>query len=162
MCCFDNNTTQLSFCLQYCTEKITNSKQQTNRVHSNTCPSCVVCVLELGPGNGILTLDIYYHISNVISITITVCYYCVVCIHAHIIKLSDPNLSNQMADYILMSILMCHRKIFQYSINKKNKNWNQIIPFDKDNFGITILGYGTIARIVIKKLKYVMKQIAIF
>lgn len=73
---------------------------------------------------------------------------------AHIIKLSDPNLSNQMADYILMSVLMCHRKIFQYSINKKNKDWNQIIPFDKDNFGITILGYGTIARIVIKKLKY--------
>ena len=73
---------------------------------------------------------------------------------AHIIKLSDPNLSNQMADYILMSVLMCHRKIFQYSINKKNKDWNQLIPFDKDNFGITILGYGTIARIVIKKLKY--------
>ena len=72
----------------------------------------------------------------------------------HILKLSDPNLSNQMAEYVLMSVLMCHRKFFQYSVNKKEKYWNQLIPLDKKTFTITLLGYGTISKLVIKKLLY--------
>jgi glyoxylate/hydroxypyruvate reductase len=70
----------------------------------------------------------------------------------NIIKLNDPNLSNQMAEYVLMSALMCYRKFFQYSINKKKKYWKQITPFDKKDFIITILGYGTISKLVTKKL----------
>ena len=72
----------------------------------------------------------------------------------NIIKLVDPDLSNQMAEYILMSVLMCYRKYFQYSINKSHKSWKQLSPLDKNNFNITILGYGPIAKLVIKKLNY--------
>ena len=72
----------------------------------------------------------------------------------NIIKLSDPDLSNQMAEYLLMSVLMCYRKFFQYSVNKNNKNWKQLIPSDKQNFIITILGYGTISKLIVKKLIY--------
>ena len=72
----------------------------------------------------------------------------------NIIKLNDPDLSNQMADYLLMSVLMCYRRYFQYSANKENKIWKQLIPPDKDNFIITILGYGSISKLIIKKLNY--------
>ena len=70
----------------------------------------------------------------------------------NIIKLNDPDLSNQMAEYLLMSVLMCYRKFFQYSSNKNNNNWNQLIPNNKESFIITILGYGTISKLVVKKL----------
>jgi len=72
----------------------------------------------------------------------------------HILKLSDPNLSNQMAEYVLMSVLMCYRKFFEYSIFNKQKNWTQLIPLDKKMFTITILGYGIISKLIIKKLLY--------
>ena len=72
----------------------------------------------------------------------------------NIIKLSDPDLSNQMAEYLLMSVLMCYRKYFQYSINKKYKKWKQLTPLDKKSFIITILGYGTISKLIVKKLIY--------
>ena len=72
----------------------------------------------------------------------------------NIIKLYDPDLSNQMAEYALMSVLMCKRKYFQYSKNMKNKIWNQITPLANKDFKITILGYGNIAKLVIKKLQY--------
>ena len=72
----------------------------------------------------------------------------------NIIKLSDPDLSNQMAEYLLMSVLMCYRRYFQYSINKKYKTWEQLTPLNKKNFIITILGYGTISKLIVKKLIY--------
>lgn len=72
----------------------------------------------------------------------------------NIIKLYDPDLSNQMAEYTLMSVLMCKRKYFQYSKNMKDKLWNQITPLNNKDFKITILGYGNIAKLVIKKLRY--------
>jgi glyoxylate/hydroxypyruvate reductase len=74
--------------------------------------------------------------------------------NVHLLKLNDPNLSNQMAEYVLMSVLMCHRKFFQYTMNKQKKDWDQLIPLDKKKFTITLLGYGTIAKLVIKKLLY--------
>tara|TARA_B100000401_G_scaffold432849_1_gene370738 strand:- start:646 stop:1605 length:960 start_codon:yes stop_codon:yes gene_type:complete len=73
--------------------------------------------------------------------------------NANIIKLNDPNLSIQMAEYTIMSVLMCKRKYFQYSNNMTYKKWKQLIPFDNNNFKITILGYGNISKLVIKKLK---------
>jgi glyoxylate/hydroxypyruvate reductase A len=72
---------------------------------------------------------------------------------ANIIKLEDPNLSSQMSEYVLMAILMCHRKFFQYSDNKIKKHWKQFPPTKNNEFNITILGYGTIAKFIIKKLK---------
>lgn len=70
-----------------------------------------------------------------------------------IIKLHDPNLSNQMAEYAIMSVLMCKRKYFQYSKNMRNKKWNQLTPLDNKDFKITILGYGNISKLIIKNLK---------
>ena len=34
--------------------------------------------------------------------------------NVNIIKLQDPNLASQMAEYAIMSVLMCQRKYFQY------------------------------------------------
>ena len=73
--------------------------------------------------------------------------------NANIIKLNDPDLSNQMAEYTIMAILMCKRKYFQYTINKKYKKWKQLTPLDNKIFKITILGYGNIAKLVIRNLK---------
>ena len=72
----------------------------------------------------------------------------------NIIKLSDPDLSNQMAEYLLMSVLMCYRNFFEYSDNKKSKNWKQLTPSTKQDFIITVLGYGTISKLIVKKLIY--------
>ena len=72
----------------------------------------------------------------------------------NIIKLSDPDLSNQMAEYLLMSVLMCYRRYFQYSNNKQNKIWKPLTPLEKNSFIITILGYGAISKLLIKKLNY--------
>ena len=74
--------------------------------------------------------------------------------NTNIIKLYDPDLSNQMAEYALMSVLMCKRKYFQYSYNMKKEIWGQLTPLENKNFKITILGYGNIAKLVIKRLKY--------
>ena len=73
--------------------------------------------------------------------------------NVNIIKLHDPNLSNQMAEYALMSVLMCKRKYFQYSKNMSNKKWNQLTPLDNKDFKITILGYGNISKLIIKNFK---------
>jgi len=73
--------------------------------------------------------------------------------NVNIIKLHDPNLSNQMAEYALMSVLMCKRKYFQYSKNMSNKQWDQLTPLDNKDFKITILGYGNISKVIIKNLK---------
>ena len=73
---------------------------------------------------------------------------------AIILKLTDPDLGNQMADYALMSVLMCQRKFFNYSINKVKKEWHQLKALNNNDFKISILGYGTISKLVIKKLKY--------
>ena len=70
--------------------------------------------------------------------------------NVNIIKLDDPNLGNQMAEYVLMSILMCKRKYFQYNNNKINKVWEQLTPKDNKDFKISILGYGNIAKLVMK------------
>ncbi|MFL2683855.1 MAG: NAD(P)-dependent oxidoreductase [Alphaproteobacteria bacterium] len=72
--------------------------------------------------------------------------------NVNIIKLHDPNLSNQMAEYALMSVLMCKRKYFQYSNNMIRKEWNQYTPFNNKDFKISILGYGNIAKLIIKNL----------
>jgi len=71
----------------------------------------------------------------------------------NIIKLNDPNLGNQISEYVLMSVLMCYRKFFQYLIYKSNKQWKQLKPMKKSGFKITILGYGNIAKLVVKKLQ---------
>jgi len=71
----------------------------------------------------------------------------------NIIKLEDPDLSAQMSEYIIMAVLMCHRKFFQYSNNKIKRYWKQLAPTKNNEFNITILGYGTIAKFIIKKLK---------
>ena len=71
----------------------------------------------------------------------------------NIIKLDDPNLGNQMVEYTLMSILMCKRKYFQYHNNQIKKKWEQLTPKTNKDFNISILGYGNIAKLVIKNLK---------
>ena len=71
----------------------------------------------------------------------------------NIIKLEDPNLSSQMSEYVLMATLMCHRKIFQYSNNRNIKSWKQLVPLKNSDFTVTILGYGSIAKFIIKELK---------
>jgi len=73
--------------------------------------------------------------------------------NVNIIKLQDPNLASQMAEYAIMSVLMCQRKYFQYKTNMKNKIWNQVKPINNEHFKISILGYGNISKLVIKKLK---------
>jgi len=73
--------------------------------------------------------------------------------NVNIIKLHDPNLSNQMAEYAIMSVLMCKRKYFQYSKNMSIKKWNQLTPLDNKDFKITILGYGNISKLIIKNFK---------
>lgn len=69
-----------------------------------------------------------------------------------ITRLEDPDLTNQMTEYALLSVLMCYRRYFQYNKYKNNKNWNQIVPFNQNEFKITILGYGTIAKNICKEL----------
>ena len=73
--------------------------------------------------------------------------------NVNIIKLHDPNLSNQMAEYALMSVLLCKRKYFQYHNNQIKKKWEQLTPKSNKDFNISILGYGNIAKLVIKNLK---------
>ena len=73
---------------------------------------------------------------------------------AIILKLTDPDLGNQMSDYALMSVLMCQRKFFEYSINKAKREWHQLKALNNNDFKISILGYGTISKLVIKKLMY--------
>ena len=69
-----------------------------------------------------------------------------------IVKLNDPDLNNQMSEYVLLSVIYCYRNFFKYAINKNNKVWNQLPIFNKKDFIITVLGYGTIAKLIIKKL----------
>ena len=48
---------------------------------------------------------------------------------------------------------MCKRKYFQYFKNMQDKKWLQLIPLENKDFKITILGYGNIAKLVIKNLQ---------
>ena len=69
-----------------------------------------------------------------------------------ITRLEDPNLTNQMTEYAILSVLMCYRKYFQYNELKNKKKWNQISPFKAEEFKITVLGYGNIAKNIVKEL----------
>ena len=79
-----------------------------------------------------------------------------------ILKLSDIDLQNQMADYALMSVLLCQKNIFNYSLNKTKNIWKQLKPLANSDFIISILGYGTISKLVIKKLKYMGYQVKVW
>jgi len=69
-----------------------------------------------------------------------------------ITRLVDPDLTNQMKEYALLAVLMCYRRYFSYLDQKNKKNWKQITPFRQYEFNITILGYGNIAKSIIKEL----------
>ena len=69
-----------------------------------------------------------------------------------ITRLVDPDLSAQMSEYIVMSVLMCQRNIFQYSHQQKIKLWKQLKNIPKSEFQVSLLGYGKIGKDVNKKL----------
>ena len=57
-----------------------------------------------------------------------------------------------MTEYAILSVLMCYRKYFQYNELKNRKKWNQISPYKAEEFKITVLGYGNIAKNIVKEL----------
>ena len=71
-----------------------------------------------------------------------------------ITRLVDPDLSSQMSEYIVMSVLMCQRHFFEYSHQQKVKLWKQLKNIPKSEFQVSLLGYGKIGKDVNKKLNY--------
>ena len=69
-----------------------------------------------------------------------------------ITRLVDPDLSSQMAEYIIMSVLICQRNFFCYLQQNKISMWKQLQSISKDEFIISLLGYGKIGRYVNKRL----------
>jgi len=69
-----------------------------------------------------------------------------------ITRLEDPDLTKQMTEYTFLSVLMCYRRFFNYLDQKNKKIWKQITPFKQNEFNITILGYGNIAKNIVKEL----------
>ena len=69
-----------------------------------------------------------------------------------ITRLVDPDLTNQMKEYTLLAVLMCYRRYFNYLDQKNKRKWKQITPFKQNEFNITILGYGIIAKTIVKEL----------
>tara|TARA_B100000686_G_scaffold149590_1_gene156862 strand:+ start:23701 stop:24651 length:951 start_codon:yes stop_codon:yes gene_type:complete len=69
-----------------------------------------------------------------------------------ITRLEDPDLTNQMTEYSILAVLMCYRKYFQYSELKNKIKWKQLTPLKKNEFKVTVLGYGIIAKNIIKEL----------
>ena len=67
-------------------------------------------------------------------------------------RLVDPDLSAQMAEYAIMSVLICQRNLFNYFKQNKLKIWKQLGSPSKKDFPITILGYGKIGHFINKQL----------
>ena len=59
-----------------------------------------------------------------------------------VMRIIDPGLSEQMAEYVLTSILMIKRRFNHYVLQQKNKNWQALPTLTGRN--ITILGVGNI------------------
>ena len=57
-----------------------------------------------------------------------------------------------MKEYALLAVLMCYRRYFQYHDLKHKNKWSQLSPLKETEFKITILGYGTISKQIVKEL----------
>ena len=69
-----------------------------------------------------------------------------------ICKLIDPDLTNQMVHYAMLSILMCHRNIHKNIIMQKRKTWKQFSHKSTSSTVVLILGFGNIGREIAKHL----------
>ena len=67
-------------------------------------------------------------------------------------RLVDPDLSSQMAEYAIMSVLICQRNLFNYFKQNKLKIWKQLGSATKKDFPISILGYGKIGQFINEQL----------
>jgi glyoxylate/hydroxypyruvate reductase A len=70
--------------------------------------------------------------------------------HVRVTRIVDPNLATQMADYVLMQVLIFSRQIKQYFMQQQEQRWQMQKKARIEN--IAILGVGEIGKVVAEKL----------
>lgn len=63
-----------------------------------------------------------------------------------------PSLSDQLADYVLTSVLNYQQHIIQYADDRKDGEWEPHTPHLKSDFSVGIMGLGQIGQNVAKRL----------
>ncbi len=73
--------------------------------------------------------------------------------HVDVIRMIDSDLSDQLAEYSLMSVLMLHRQAFEYLNLQSKSQWTPISTQPAHNVTIGIMGLGQQGQKIIQRLK---------
>ncbi|WDE13189.1 2-hydroxyacid dehydrogenase [Thalassomonas haliotis] len=71
--------------------------------------------------------------------------------NVQITRIVDPGLSEQMAEYVLASLLMLKCRLAAYFRQQQQGKW-QVLPKDYRRQKVTVLGVGSIGEVVAKRL----------
>jgi len=72
--------------------------------------------------------------------------------HIPIIRMGDESLKEGMAEYMVMSVLMHHRKMPHILNLQRKQTWQHIIAKPANQVSVGIMGYGTLGKEIAKKL----------
>lgn len=73
--------------------------------------------------------------------------------HVPIVRLVDPHMSDQMAEFVALSVLRLHRQDLDYMAQQRAHLWRERVQKNADERPVGILGFGTLGQVAGHKLK---------
>ncbi|MCJ9429457.1 2-hydroxyacid dehydrogenase [Kordiimonas marina] len=70
-----------------------------------------------------------------------------------IIRMGDDGLKEGMAEYVLMNVLMHHRKMLNFIADQRHKKWQRAFSLAARDVRVGILGYGALGKCAAATLK---------
>lgn len=71
-----------------------------------------------------------------------------------LIRVDDAGMGMQMAEYVSQAVLKYYRRMDTYEQLNRIRTWTPLIPFNKTDFSIGILGLGVLGQNIIESLRH--------
>ncbi|MGY0613619.1 2-hydroxyacid dehydrogenase [Vibrio sp. FJH11] len=73
--------------------------------------------------------------------------------HVSVVRMIDNDLSDQLAEYASMSVLMLYRRAFDYLENQKQQRWQEFSVPSASRIRVGVMGLGQQGRKILDRLK---------
>ncbi|MBC3864035.1 glyoxylate/hydroxypyruvate reductase A [Undibacterium jejuense] len=70
-----------------------------------------------------------------------------------IVRLDDAGMGVQMAEYVCHAVLRYFRRFDQYDAQRDQQQWNFLMPFEKNEFSVGVLGLGVLGQRIVDAVK---------
>lgn len=71
-----------------------------------------------------------------------------------LIRVDDAGMGMQMAEYVSQAVLKYFRRMDTYEQLNRIRTWTSLIPFDKADFSVGVLGLGVLGQNIIASLRH--------